>query len=53
MVQLGWEERAEQRFRLFKWNDDCIVDLIRFVGRLYNTDLELIVHTDASSLESA
>ncbi|PLW53522.1 hypothetical protein PCANC_07201 [Puccinia coronata f. sp. avenae] len=44
MVQLGWEERAEQRFRLFKWNDDCIVDLIRFVGRLYNTDLELILN---------
>jgi hypothetical protein len=53
MVQSGWEERAEQRCGLFEWNNDCIVDLIRFGGRLYNTHLELIVHTDASSLESA
>ncbi|PLW20900.1 hypothetical protein PCANC_08657 [Puccinia coronata f. sp. avenae] len=53
MVQSGWEERAEQRCGLFEWNNDCIVDLIRFGGRLYDTHLELIVHTDASSLESA
>jgi hypothetical protein len=53
MVQLGWKERAEKRHRLFEWNNDCIVNLIHFVGRLYNTHLDLIVHTDASSLESA
>jgi hypothetical protein len=53
MVQSGWEERAEKHRRLFEWNNDCIVDLICFVGRLYNTHLDLIVHTDASSLESA
>ncbi|PLW14383.1 hypothetical protein PCANC_17460 [Puccinia coronata f. sp. avenae] len=53
MFQSGWEERAEKSRRLFEWNDDCIVDLIRFIGRLYNTHLDLILHTDASSLESA
>ncbi|PLW30396.1 hypothetical protein PCANC_23267 [Puccinia coronata f. sp. avenae] len=53
MVQSGWKEHAEKRHRLFKWNNDCIINLIHFVGRLYNTHLDLIVHTDASSLESA
>ena len=38
---------------LFQWNNNCIIDLIRFTGHLHNAHLDLVESKDGKLLELA